>query len=107
MKNLCNRIISARGRVAVVMPGVLAMTLAACATTVQPEDIDEAARVVQPIEVSASRVGKVRVRPGREIPQTLSPMTIFTPEDLQGTGHSDIGSALQTLSTFPGGRGGR
>lgn len=103
MKKLCNWIILARGRAAAVTPAVLAMSLAACATTVQPEDIKEA-RIVQPIEVSASRVDKVSVRPGQDIPQTLSPMTIFTAEDLHGSGHRDIGSALQSLSPFAGGR---
>lgn len=102
MKNLCNWIILARGRAAAVTPGLLAMTLAACATAVQPEDINEA-RIVQPIEVSASRVDKDSIRPGRDTPQTLSPMVIFTSEDLNGTGTRDIGRALQMLSPFVGG----
>lgn len=101
MKNLRIRIVRARGR---AVAGVLATALAACAATPQPEDIIEAARVVQPIEVSSSRLDRVSVRPGHEIPQTLSPMTIFTTEDLHGTGHRDIGSALQSLSPFAGGR---
>ncbi|MBA3563059.1 MAG: hypothetical protein H0W33_03440 [Gammaproteobacteria bacterium] len=101
MKNLCNGILSVRGRAAT---SVLAMTLAACAATLQPEDINETAHAVQPIEVSASRVDKVSVRPGRDIPQTLSPMTIFTAEDIHGSGYRDIGSALQSLSPFVGGR---
>ncbi|MGH8496369.1 MAG: hypothetical protein ACREVN_09560 [Gammaproteobacteria bacterium] len=83
--------------------GMLSMALAACATAFEPADIKEAAHPVQPIEVSASRVDKDTIRPGRDIPQTLSPMVIFTSEDLYGTGYRDIGRALQNLSPFVGG----
>lgn len=101
--SMIKRIFQAHGRAAA---GVLAMSLAACATTatsIEPADINEAAVTPQPIEVSASRIDKDRIRPGRDIPETLSPMVIFTSEDLYGTGHRDIGTALQTLSPFVGG----
>lgn len=78
----------------------LAASLAACASVPEPNDINEAAYEQAPIEVSSSRLGKVKFRPGREIPQTLSPMTVFTARDLQETGHTDIASALRVLSPF-------
>jgi hypothetical protein len=78
----------------------LAASLAACATVPEPADINAARYEQAPIEVSSSRLGKVSFRPGREIPQTLSPMTVFTSRDLQETGYSDIASALRSLSPF-------
>jgi hypothetical protein len=78
----------------------LAASLAACATVPEPADINAARYEPAPIEVSSSRLGKVSFRPGREIPQTLSPMTVYTSRDLQETGYSDIASALRSLSPF-------
>ncbi|HUO81350.1 MAG TPA: hypothetical protein VM616_00660 [Gammaproteobacteria bacterium] len=92
------RIITGRSLRATIT--AFAASLAACATVPEPEDINEARYEPAPIEVSSSRLGKVSFRPGREIPQTLSPMTVYTSRDLQESGYSDIASALRSLSPF-------
>ncbi|CAN5248138.1 hypothetical protein BH24PSE2_BH24PSE2_23080 [soil metagenome] len=80
-----------------------ALALGACAT-VAPENFKQSEPIVQPVDVSASRLDRDRVRPGRDIPQTLSPVTVITPEDAYGNGYTDLRRALQFLSPFTGGR---